>query len=104
MANVTTLNVRHGHIELRLLGKAKKANKSSVSDFDSLLRLNKYRHNHIKGSSGDPKYLSATALMLYGFWQDADRLLKQRTDRSPISPILLIVDHRFQYVYTLHTI
>jgi aspartyl protease family protein len=70
--------------------KHKSASKSNVSDFDQLLKRNKYTKKSTKQNSGGFKYLLMPALMLFGLWQGADRLLKQRAAHHPISPTLSI--------------
>ena len=70
--------------------KHKAASKSNTSDFDQLLKRNKYSKKSGKQNSGGFKYLLMPALMLFGLWQGADRLLKQRTAHHPTSPTISI--------------
>lgn len=70
--------------------KHKAASKSNVGDFDQLLKRGKYRQKPAKQSSGSLRYLLVPALMLFGLWQGADRLLKQRAVHHPTSPTILV--------------
>lgn len=73
--------------------KHKEADKSNNSDFDGLLnrKPGRYQKNPSK-SPGNLRYLLAPALMLFGLWHGADRLLKYRAAQQPASPTLSIPD------------
>jgi len=73
--------------------KHKEAAKSNNSDFDGLLNRKPGRYQKKpRKSSGNLRYLLAPALMLFGLWHGADRLLKYRAAQQPASPALSIPD------------
>lgn len=68
--------------------KHKAAAKSNYSDYNSSLNRKQSRYQKKpKKSSRTLKYLLTPALMLFGLWHSADRLLKHKSAQQPTSPI-----------------
>ncbi|MDD2760890.1 MAG: retropepsin-like aspartic protease [Methylomonas sp.] len=64
--------------------KHKEAAKTNIGDFDNL--LNRKQHRYQKPSpkrSSNLKYLLTPALVLFGLWHGADRLLKYKASQPP---------------------
>ncbi|MCK9606381.1 MAG: retroviral-like aspartic protease family protein [Methylomonas sp.] len=69
----------------------KEAAKSNNGDFDGLLNRKPSRYQKpAKKSSGNLRYLLTPALMLFGLWHGADRLLKFKATQQPALPTIAI--------------